>query len=224
VLLFTKQTLKAGESAEFPVVFFVIRHPGRCRRPGIEEITIVHTFYPADRPSGARSKQVRIESERMADSHAQTFMTITWSIQAGGVCPEAIVLSDGRGCCDMDAWCASYVLAIGFAMVLYTMSCGGVMCSPRPMPVTYASGLAAPRYGMLLFIASEVMFFVGLVLAFFDASRFAGEAKWPRGGNRGIWRPRAPRFFDPFPSAVLNTLILLTSARQSLGRTTRSWQ
>ena len=32
------------------------------------------------------------------------------------------------------------------------------------------------RYGMILFIASEVMFFVAWFWAFFDASLFAGEA------------------------------------------------
>ena len=33
------------------------------------------------------------------------------------------------------------------------------------------------RYGMILFIASEVMFFVAWFWAFFDASLFAGEAQ-----------------------------------------------
>jgi cytochrome c oxidase assembly protein subunit 11 len=46
---FTKQLLKPGESAEFPVVFFVdpaIAQDADGR--GIEEITLSYTFYPAD--------------------------------------------------------------------------------------------------------------------------------------------------------------------------------
>ncbi|MEO9167157.1 MAG: cytochrome c oxidase assembly protein [Aestuariivirga sp.] len=46
---FTKQTLKAGESAEFPVTFFV--DPDILKDPDgklIPEITLSYTFYPAD--------------------------------------------------------------------------------------------------------------------------------------------------------------------------------
>ncbi len=46
---FTKQTLKPGESTEFPVVFFVdpaILKDASGR--GVEEITLSYTFYPAD--------------------------------------------------------------------------------------------------------------------------------------------------------------------------------
>ena len=41
------------------------------------------------------------------------------------------------------------------------------------------------RYGMIMFIASEVMFFVAWFWAFFDASLFAGEAS--------RWRASRPR-------------------------------
>ena len=46
---FTRQTLKAGESAEFPVTFFV--DPAILKDPDgklIPEITLSYTFYPAD--------------------------------------------------------------------------------------------------------------------------------------------------------------------------------
>ena len=46
---FTKQVLKPGENAEFPVVFFVdpdILKDATGR--GVEEITLSYTFYPAD--------------------------------------------------------------------------------------------------------------------------------------------------------------------------------
>jgi cytochrome c oxidase assembly protein subunit 11 len=46
---FTKQTLKPGESTEFPVMFFV--DPAILKDAdgrGVEEITLSYTFYPAD--------------------------------------------------------------------------------------------------------------------------------------------------------------------------------
>jgi cytochrome c oxidase assembly protein subunit 11 len=51
---FTKQTLKPGESAEFPVVYFVdpaILDDADAK--GINEITLSYTFYPADAPAVA---------------------------------------------------------------------------------------------------------------------------------------------------------------------------
>jgi cytochrome c oxidase subunit 3 len=61
------------------------------------------------------------------------------------------------------------------------------------------------RYGMALFIASEVMFFAAWFWAFFDASLFPGAAiehKWP---------PPGVQPFDPWTLPFLNTLILLMS-------------
>ena len=58
------------------------------------------------------------------------------------------------------------------------------------------------RYGMMLFIASEVMFFVAFFWAFFAASLF------PAGG---IWPPQGIATFDPFDLPLVNTLILLLS-------------
>ena len=61
------------------------------------------------------------------------------------------------------------------------------------------------RYGMALFIASEVMFFVAWFWAYFNASLFPTEAiehKWP---------PPGIQVFDPWELPFLNTLILLMS-------------
>ena len=75
------------------------------------------------------------------------------------------------------------------------------------------------RYGMILFIASEVMFFVAWFWAFFDASLFAGEAinvaRYDFTG--GHWPPKGIEVFDPWHLPLLNTLILLTSG------TTLTW-
>lgn len=61
------------------------------------------------------------------------------------------------------------------------------------------------RYGMALFIASEVMFFVAFFWAFFNAAIFPTEAigfKWP---------PEDIKVFDPFDLPFMMTLILLLS-------------
>jgi cytochrome c oxidase subunit 3 len=64
------------------------------------------------------------------------------------------------------------------------------------------------RYGMALFIASEVMFFAAFFWAFFDASLF------PREAIGGVWPPVTPTKItplDPYAIPLLNTIILLTS-------------
>ncbi|HWK46365.1 MAG TPA: cytochrome c oxidase subunit 3 [Stellaceae bacterium] len=61
------------------------------------------------------------------------------------------------------------------------------------------------RYGMTLFIASEVMFFVAFFWAFFDSSLF------PKAATGGVWPPKGITPFDPFHLPFLNTLILLLS-------------
>jgi cytochrome c oxidase subunit 3 len=61
------------------------------------------------------------------------------------------------------------------------------------------------RYGMLLFIASEVMFFVAFFWAYFSSSLDPKEA------TGGVWPPNGIQTFDPFEIPLLNTLVLLTS-------------
>ena len=58
------------------------------------------------------------------------------------------------------------------------------------------------RFGMALFIASEVMFFAAFFWAFFTSSLF------PVGG---VWPPKGITPFNPFEFPFLNTLILLLS-------------
>ncbi len=69
------------------------------------------------------------------------------------------------------------------------------------------------RYGMILFIASEVMFFVAWFWAFFDASLFYNEVgQYARVEfSKGAWPPKGTEVFDPWHLPLLNTLILLTS-------------
>jgi cytochrome c oxidase subunit III len=61
------------------------------------------------------------------------------------------------------------------------------------------------RYGMALFIASEVMFFAAFFWAFFDASLY------PKAATGGVWPPKGVHPFNPFDLPFLNTMILLLS-------------
>jgi len=61
------------------------------------------------------------------------------------------------------------------------------------------------RFGMVLFIASEVMFFVAWFWAYFNAAIF------PKDLGIGTWPPSGITTLDPWHLPLLNTLILLTS-------------
>ena len=64
------------------------------------------------------------------------------------------------------------------------------------------------RYGMILFIASEVMFFAGWFWAFFDFALFPSELSEAIGGQ---FPPKGMEVLDAFDLPLLNTLILLCS-------------
>ena len=63
------------------------------------------------------------------------------------------------------------------------------------------------RYGMILFIASEVMFFVAWFWAYFSASLYPSTASL----IGGVWPPKGVEVLDPFAFPLLNTMILLLS-------------
>ena len=77
------------------------------------------------------------------------------------------------------------------------------------------------RYGMILFIASEVMFFVGWFWAFFDFSLFPAPVTYIGGtvdrvaetttAVLGQWPPKGLEVINAFQFPLLNTLILLLS-------------
>jgi cytochrome c oxidase subunit 3 len=76
------------------------------------------------------------------------------------------------------------------------------------------------RYGMILFIASEVMFFVGWFWAFFDFSLFPAPVQVIDGtvslitdaaAGAATWPPKGLEVLDAFKFPLLNTIILLTS-------------
>lgn len=109
---------------------------------------------------------------------------------------------------------APYIMVVGLALVLYTMFMWwrDVIKEAHAGDHTSVVGLHL-RYGMLLFIASEVMFFVAWFWAFFDASLFTDEAIQASrvAETGGVWPPKGVEVFDPWHLPLVNTLILLTS-------------
>jgi cytochrome c oxidase subunit III len=69
------------------------------------------------------------------------------------------------------------------------------------------------RYGMILFIASEVMFFVAWFWAYFNTALFPADTHQVLRDQfiGGVWPPKSIETFDPWHLPLLNTLILLTS-------------
>ncbi len=106
------------------------------------------------------------------------------------------------------------VMALGFALVLYVMFMWwrDVINEAHAGDHTPVVSLHL-RYGMIMFIASEVMFFVAWFWAFFDASLFADEAIQASrvAVTEGVWPPKGTAVFDPWHLPLVNTLILLTS-------------
>jgi cytochrome c oxidase subunit III len=109
---------------------------------------------------------------------------------------------------------SSAVFFIGFAGVLYTMYSwwADVIREANHGDHTRVVQLHH-RYGMILFIASEVMFFVAWFWAYFNASLFPADVHQVTRDALfgGVWPPKGIETFDPWHLPLLNTLILLTS-------------
>ncbi len=121
-----------------------------------------------------------------------------------------------------------WVLALGMLGILFTMALWW-----RDVIREANAGDHTPvvqlhlRYGMILFIASEVMFFVAWFWAYFDASLFPGAVDTLQNSNQtigmvernaltgGVWPPKPSEHFhgtfDPWGLPMVNTLVLLLS-------------
>ena len=108
-----------------------------------------------------------------------------------------------------------YVFGAGILGVLYTMLSWWTDVVREATHEGYHTRVVQihHRYGMMMFIASEVMFFVAWFWAYFDASLYPND---PLQYQRmeltgGAWPPKGIETFDPWHLPLLNTLILLTS-------------
>jgi cytochrome c oxidase subunit 3 len=105
-----------------------------------------------------------------------------------------------------------WIMAVGSLVVIYTMIgwwADIIKESQRGdhTPVVQI-GL---RYGMIFFIASEVMFFVAWFWAWFEQWIYSGVRLPEIATAWTQWPPEGVHVFDPFHLPLLNTLILLTS-------------
>ncbi len=144
----------------------------------------------------------------LVGSIAVLFLTVGGVIMMRGV-GEGFILGKG-------AW---PLFAIG--AVLMTFTCigwwGDVIKESRQGDHTPVVDIGL-RYGMILFIASEVMFFVAWFWVFFELAIFHGNRSgWTIAGDSAAmtawanWPPPHVETFDPFQLPLLNTLILLLS-------------
>ncbi len=107
-----------------------------------------------------------------------------------------------------------YIMLLGLLGVLYTMYGWWADVIQESIEGHHTRVVQLHlRYGMILFIASEVMFFVAWFWAFFDASLFADEARqFARVEHTGgIWPPKDLTVLDPWHLPLFNTVILLLS-------------
>jgi cytochrome c oxidase subunit III len=107
-----------------------------------------------------------------------------------------------------------WLFFIGLLVVLYTMF-GWWSDTIKEAHQGYHTPVVSLhlRYGMIMFIASEVMFFVAWFWAVFDASLFYGDpheiARLAYTG--GTWPPQGIEVLDPMHLPLYNTVILLLS-------------
>ncbi|HDZ73367.1 MAG TPA: cytochrome c oxidase subunit 3 [Aurantimonas coralicida] len=107
-----------------------------------------------------------------------------------------------------------WLFFLGLAIVLYVMYAwwSDTIKEGREGAHTRVVSLHL-RYGMIMFIASEVMFFAAWFWAFFDASLFPGEAVQPMRAEvlGGQWPPVGIDVLDPLHLPLFNTITLLLS-------------
>jgi cytochrome c oxidase subunit III len=133
---------------------------------------------------------------------------------------------------------SAFIMAVGAVMTMKSMSLAGLKMGPLLLGVGLIGVLYTMfawwvdvvkeaqhkgdhtrvvqihhRYGMIMFIASEVMFFVAWFWAYFDVAIYSNEAIQQARVEKlgGTWPPKGIEVFNPWHLPLLNTLILLTS-------------
>jgi cytochrome c oxidase subunit 3 len=102
---------------------------------------------------------------------------------------------------------APYIFGVGVIGIAYTMIGWWTDVAREATYEGYHTRVVqiSHRYGMILFIASEVMFFVAWFWAYFNSALF------PHDVSIGTWPPSGIITLSPWHFPLLNTLILLTS-------------
>ncbi len=118
------------------------------------------------------------------------------ALSAGALATGAVLFMHGEG---------PWLMIVGFLFVLACMYLWWRDVVRESTVFHNAIVQIGLRYGMALFIASEVMFFVAFFWAYFSSALFPTEA------IHGVWPPPNVKTFDPFELPFLNTLILLLS-------------
>ncbi|SET66572.1 cytochrome c oxidase subunit 3 [Oceanicella actignis] len=105
-----------------------------------------------------------------------------------------------------------WIMTVGLLLVLYTMYGWWSDVIREAMAGEHTPVVRIGlRYGVILFITSEVMFFVAWFWSFFK------HALYPMGEivgfsvEPGVWPPAGIETFDPWHLPLINTLILLAS-------------
>ena len=105
-----------------------------------------------------------------------------------------------------------FMFFIGFALVLYVMFAwwSEVVSESRIGDHTPVVRLGL-RYGFILFIVSEIMFFAAWFWSFFKHAMYPMHPEGLSPAIDGVWPPVGIETFDPWHLPLINTLILLCS-------------
>ena len=175
---FEKQTLKAGEKREFVLTFFLDpKVVDDNKTKNIADVTLSFTFFHQ-----IIIKRQSIKKHMSSKDKKHGFHLVDPSPWPIYVSFATLVLAFGTVYYFHTK--ALWLLLVGFALVIY----GAFMWWRDVVEEAEFQGHHTPvvqighRYGMTLFIASEVMFFVAWFWAYFNASLFPTEAvgaTWP---------------------------------------------
>ncbi|MGH1368632.1 MAG: cytochrome c oxidase subunit 3 [Maritimibacter sp.] len=103
-----------------------------------------------------------------------------------------------------------YIFAIGLLIVLYSMFAWWSQVVEEGQTGDHTKVVQIGlRYGVILFIMSEVMFFVAWFWSFFKHAMYPMTEGSP--AIDGVWPPVGIETFDPWHLPLINTLILLLS-------------
>jgi cytochrome c oxidase subunit 3 len=105
-----------------------------------------------------------------------------------------------------------WLFLIGFVGVLYVMfGWWAATVEENKIGDHTPVVLIGLRYGFILFIMSEVMFFFAWFWSFFKHAMYPMHPEGLSPGSDGVWPPAGIETFDPWHLPLINTLILLCS-------------